>query len=374
MSDRAALPRTLALLDGWTARGAQLGGQLCVLVDGRAVVDTSFGEAAPGRPMARDGLALWLSSSKPLAAILIARAWERGAVELDSRVAELWPAFAAGGKHEITIRHLLTHTAGFRMPRLPWPDAEWNETLAAIAAGRLEPRWRPGRDAGYHMASSWFVLGELIRRLEGRPFEQVVREELLDPLGCRDSWVGMPAELWDRYGERILPMWNTESDPPRRHSWTEQTRLARSNPGANGCGPIRELAKVWEMLRRGGELGGVRILARTTTEALLARHRVGQLDRTFRLPLDWGLGVIPNSARSGEQAGDLPYHYGRHASIRAVGHSGARSSTAFCDPEHALTVALWLNGTPDEATHRARTNEVLAALYEELDLARPTPP
>src|SRR5437764_612830 len=70
---------------------------------------------------------------------------------------------------------------------------------ARIAASRPEPHWVPGEKAGYHLASSWFLLGEVVRRLDGRPFERYVREEIFAPAGMADSWVGLPVDRYRAY-------------------------------------------------------------------------------------------------------------------------------------------------------------------------------
>ena len=125
------------------------------------------------------------------------------------------------------------------------------------------------------------------------------------------------------------------------------------------------------MLLAGGELDGRRLLRRETVEALAARHRVGMVDATFRARLDWGLGVIVNSAHYGEP--QMPYGYGPFAGPRTFGHSGARSSTAFADPDAGLVVALAVNGMPSDEAHRRRFERLTAALYRDLGLDRPAP-
>jgi hypothetical protein len=99
------------------------------------------------------------------------------------------------------------------------------------------------------------------------------------------------------------------------------------------------------MLLAKGSLDGAQILRPQTVEALVARHRVGLLDKTFDHIIDWGLGFIINSNQYGIDT--LPYGYGPHASQRTFGHSGSQSSCAFADPENELVVA-W------RATHAGR--------------------
>jgi CubicO group peptidase (beta-lactamase class C family) len=216
------------------------------------------------------------------------------------------------------------------------------------------------------------VLGEVIRRLDGRPFGRYVREEVFEPLGLHDSWVGMPREryLFYKATGRIAALWMSEgSEGPemKDHGWDSEARCVRPNPGGNGYGPVRELGRFYEMLLARGTGNGNRILSPQAVEAMTARHRTGMMDLTFKHVLDWGLGFIVNSAWYGAET--VPYGYGRHASPRTFGHSGYRSSVGFADPEWGLAVALAFNGTPSNERHEVRVRSVLDAIYEDLGLA-----
>lgn len=362
------LPRTLAALEEGRRSGLHLGAQLYVSLRGEAIADAAMGENRPGVPLTPDHLMLWLSSTKPTLAVALAELWEQERLDLDDPVARFIPEFAAEGKGGITLRHLLTHTAGIRRLEVGWPDRSWDEIIALLCAMRPEPRWVPGRKAGYHTASSWFVLGEVVRRIDGRPYERYVREEVFEPLEMFDSWVGMPPERYRQYRDagRIGAMWDTTASPPQPHGWDSEERCTRCHPGGNGYGPMRELGRFYEMLLAHGSLGGRRLLSPQTVEALTARHRAGLRDQTFQHVLDWGLGFILNSVQYG--ADTVPYGYGHHASPRAFGHSGYRSSAAFADPEHGLAVALVCNGTPSNEAHEHRVRVVLDAVYEDLEL------
>jgi CubicO group peptidase (beta-lactamase class C family) len=365
----AALPRTAAELERGIAAGLQLGGQLFVARGGATVADAGFGQARrDGEPMRRDHRMLWLSSTKPIAAAAILQLWERGDLGLDDPVARHLPEFGQGGKEGVTVRHLLTHTAGIRMLETGWPEASWEETIALVCARPLEPRWTPGRKAGYHLASSWFVLGELVRRLDGRPFDRYAREAIFEPLGMSGCRIGMTRETYEAERERIAPMYVAAGDQLAESDLTAAEKLIPPSPGGNGVGPLRELARFYLALLGGGTLGGARLLGGPAAEAMTARHRVGLVDQTFRARLDWGLGVILDSKHYGEP--EVPYGYGPHAGPRTFGHSGARSSTAFADPDAGLVVALAVNGMPAEETvHRQRFERLTAAIYEDLGLA-----
>ncbi len=360
------LPRTQEGIESGIGEGLHLGAQIYVSLRGETVADAALGENRPGEPLTRDHLMLWLSSTKPIPAVAVAQLWERGLLELDDPVARHVPEFAANGKEGITLRHLLTHTAGIRMLDIGWPQRTWEEIVAKICAMKPEPRWVPGEKAGYHQASSWFILGEVVQRLSGRPFSAYVREEIFEPLGMSDSWIGMPRERYLSYKERgrIGSMWKTEGSEPQPHGWDSEERCVHPSPGGNGYGPLRELGRFYEMLLARGTLNGRRVLLPQTVEAVTAVHRAGMMDATFKHMLDWGLGFIINSARYGAET--VPYGYGHHASPRTFGHSGYRSSVTFGDPERGLAVALVFNGTPSNERHELRVRSVLDAAYEDL--------
>jgi CubicO group peptidase (beta-lactamase class C family) len=377
-----ALPETEAVLRRGIEEGLHPGAQVYVSQRNRGRSELALGERAPNQPMSIDTLNIWLSPTKPVAAVAIAQLWEAGRLDLDDPVARHVPMFAARGKDGITIRHLLTHTGGFRMLNVGWPKATWDEIINTICSARPEPRWEPGKKAGYHMASSWFMLGEIVRRVSGSSFDRYVREAIFEPLGMRDSWVGMPSERFEAYGDQIGLMHATETPPPRPRAWRTPPHVVGCSPGGNGHGPARDLGRFYEMLLAGGTWGGHQILTAQSVAALTSAHRWGMVDQTFRHELVWGLGFIlkspgdeaPNTASDPQDAGRsvnhaVPYGYGRWASRRVFGHSGAQSSTAFADPEHRLVAVVVANGQPGEARHSERQREVVEAIYRDLGLA-----
>lgn len=361
-----ALPLTCTLITQGIDQGLHPGAQIYVSLAGVPVADDGIGEARYGLPMTSDTIMLWFSSVKPVAAVAIGQLWERGKLDLDDRVSCYIPEFGAGGKDAITLRHLLTHTAGFRFVEARWRPVPWDVVIASICAAPLEPDWMPGRRAGYHVSSAWFILGELIRRVDGRPYERYVREEIFLPLGMADSWVGMPPAQFRAYGSRIGFMHNTAENPETKLDpfWDGEEDCIACRPGGGGRGPIRELGRFYEMLLHRGQYDGVRILQPQTVEALTAHHRVGMLDETLGHTLDWGLGFIRDSRQYGSAI--VPYGYGQHVSPRTFGHGGYQSSTAFADPEYGLVVALVVNGTPGPQQHYQRFDALISAIYTDL--------
>ena len=351
-----------ALVDG-IERGLHPGALVYVSLDGEPVAHLGIGEARAGRPMEPDQMVIWFSMTKPSVAIAVAQQWERGALELDDPVVRHVPEFGAHGKHTITVRHLLTHTAGIRgadaVESSAPGDRYWDEVVAGICAIEPEADWVPGARAGYHLTSGMTVLAEIVRRLDGRRFETYVRDEVFLPLGMDDCWVGMPPDRAEAYGDRLGTMHKTTTGRPiPLRAFDTSAFLRRCIPGGGGRGPARQLGRLYEALLAHGELAGNRVLLPQTVEALTARHRVGLYDETYHVPCDWGLGFAIDA-----------FAMGRHSSPRAFGHGGALSAISFADPEHRLVGVVQVNGMCSNDDHYLRMDAVTSALYEDLGFA-----
>lgn len=338
------------------------GAQLCVMQRGEVRIDEAFGEAREGVPMTRDSLTLWFSAGKPVTAVAVAQLVERGALKWDTRVAELIPEFAMHGKDTVTVRHLLTHTGGLRNADSVDPALNWDGQIARICALPLEPDWVPGQRAGYHVWATWHLLGEIVRRASGQPVDEFVRENVFLPLGMNDAVLALGDSSVINRPSPIAFVYDTSSGEAKsRDDWNSTDGLTRCRPGGSARGPVLELARFYEALRRGGE----NILRPETVAMITSRQRAGMFDETFQFKMDAGLGFILNSNRDGFQ---MPYGYGRHATRDTFGHSGNQSSCAFADPEHELVVAWVCNGLPGERKHQQRQRNINSAIYEDLGL------
>jgi CubicO group peptidase (beta-lactamase class C family) len=348
-----------------------IGCQLFAMIDGQPVIDLALGHArlAPEVAMTTGTLMLWLSAGKPITAIAVAMLVEQGLLALDQPVAAVIPEFAAHGKERITLRHLLTHTAGIRGVDSAYPFANWPETIAKICDMKIERDWIPGQRAGYHTHTTWYLLGELIERVTHTRHDLWIRQYLLEPAGMTDTWLSLTPEQEEVYGSRIGWLYDTSdkaAGPMPTLNLDSPLALSRPRPSASCRGPMHDLARFYEMLRRGGTIDGTRLLREETVRTFTSRQRIGMPDATFRQTIDWGLGFILNSSQYGSA---IPYQFGPLASPDTFGHGGSQSSTGFCDPAHRLVVALHFNGTPGEAPHDRRLRATLKALYEALDLA-----
>ncbi len=364
------LAATLGLLREGIDTGLHRGAQVCVWRGGVAVADMAVGEARPEVAMTPEHVLLWHSAGKPMTAVAVMQLVERGELDLADRVAEVLPEFGRGGKEAVTLQHILIHTGGFRGLTIAAPSGmTQDEAWGTICDLPIEEGWEPGRSAGYHPLTSWFVLGRLIEAVTGERFAAVVRERVLEPLGMGDAWVGMPPEVCSAYEEsgRLATTWNTSHGPPREPRDGTCDTLTAMNPGGGACGRASDLARFYEAMRRGGEIDGARVLQPETVAEMTRPHRVGMMDQTFRYPMPWGLGFI---LQPKQPAGRMPYGYGPRAGRGTFGHGGVQSVAGFCDPEHELSVGLIYTGMPGERRHQERVHAVLGALYQDLGVGR----
>jgi CubicO group peptidase (beta-lactamase class C family) len=335
--------------------------QCYVSLRGEVLLDTAIGESRPGRALRIDDVMLWYSSGKPLTTVAILQLWQRGRLNLDDPVAEFVDGWG-NGKERCTIRHVLTHTGGFPMYGSPDFDTDlsFSESLARIAA--TPATWEPGTAAGYHPVTGWKVLGAIVEAVDGRPIDRYLHDEVLEPLGCESSSLGVPLDAQAALGERLVPVaWKGHRFPkveddgglrmvPYRidELHNQPWHIAKVEPGAAMRGPARELGRVYESLL------GYRpaILEPRTVEVMGAVHRHDLRDVVFGFAAPWGLGVTV----------DLSGGSGR----RAFGHGGMASSRGLADPDIGLVMVVVCNGLPNPLAAERRLVEITDAVYTAL--------
>ncbi len=335
--------------------------QCYVSLGAEVLLDAAVGESRPGRPLRTDDVMLWYSAGKPLTTVAILQLWERGRLGLDDPVAGYIDGWG-NGKERCTLRHVLVHTGGFPMYGSPDFDTDLPsaEVLARIAA--TPAAWEPGTKAGYHPVTGWKVLGAVVEAVDGRPIETYLHDEILVPLGCTSSSLGVPVEVQESLGERLVPVaWKGHRFPvveddgglrmvPYRidEIHNQPWHVAKVEPGASMRGPARQLGRFYESL-----LGhGPRILEPATVELMGAVHRHDLRDAVFGFAAPWGLGVSV----------DLSGGAGR----RAFGHGGMASSRGFADPDCGLVAVVVCNGLPNPIAAEQRLIELTDTIYSTL--------
>jgi len=336
------------------------GAAVAVYHRGELVVDAWTGARnAAGAPWQSDTMAMSFSTTKGVVATTLHRLADRGLVRYDEPVATYWPEFAAGGKEHVTVRHLLTHSAGLHHLRGVISDAyemlDWDLVCTRLAAETS--RYEPGSRHGYHGITYGFLVGEVIRRVTGLSVHDAVDAEVVQPLGLDGMVIGAPPHERDRIAELIVRFGDAEraerfARRAERIAWLRPTvetfmvpgsdRLFASRdvldseiPAINGCFTARSLARMYAALAGGGVLDGIRYLS-TETLRQATQVQSTQRDIVVGFPMRWRLG----------------YHVA--ATTRGVipngfGHFGFGGSGAWADPDNDLAVAFVCNrvaGTP----------------------------
>jgi CubicO group peptidase (beta-lactamase class C family) len=350
------------------------GAALCVYHRGEKVVDCWGGTRdSAGNAWEEDTLSLSYSTSKGIVSTLMHMCVDRGLIDYDDPVREYWPEFAHGGKSEITLRHLMCHEAGLYQIRRMVDHArrmlDWEYMVEAL--GDATPCHAPGRAHGYHGLTYGWLIGELIQRVTGKPFTELLESEIARPLALDGLYIGLPREQMHRRAELISSgITNAEGTTmTAARRWVrginrvlrlvgqpidlmaladalmpegiEQVDFNAEEfvsvpiPAANGTFTARSLARLYAALANDGELDGVRLLGRDTIWRATEVQSRG-IGRVIPVPMHWRLG----------------YH--RVATLgpavpNGFGHFGFGGSGAFADPDRELAVALTLNsgvGTP----------------------------
>ena len=321
------------------ARGAPA--QLCVIRDGRVVLDRAY-RCEP------DALFWIFSAGKPYTAMLVHLLAERGELSLDDPVARWWPEFAQHGKGGITVRHVLQHRAGLPTAGSFLGDAlaiaDWDRSVRRIE--QAHPRWPAGEVPAYEILTFGFILGELVRRVTGVPVAELLRTEILEPLGVHDTYLGLPDAAWPRHVP--LRIRGPQGLPAQVVLNRQRTRRAVI-PSAGISTTARDLGAFYDMLLNdgrvrlavsAGEPTGTVILQPETVAAARVATSHDEVDRFAGFAMRWSQGF--QLGGDGNPA-DLRGSLGRLNLPRAFGHNGSSCCIGWADPDSGTAFAYVTN-------------------------------
>lgn len=390
----------------------EAGGSVAVVRDGEYLVDLwgGWADESRTRPWEDDTIVNVWSTTKGLVSSCAHILIDRGELELDKPVADYWPEFAQAGKERITVRQLLSHRAGLMAWEDPIPPEDmfnWEKLCAALAA--TEPFWEPGTASGYHARTFGHLVGELVRRVDGRSIGRFLREEVADPLNA-EIFIGVPAELENRVAdlcevpgsEWAVPstLADAEGDAETAASdseasaseqdmtiklaaesvsssefeFTERMIRALSGPeislstvnssewrrgafpSSNGHANARGIAAVYGAIASGGAFGDVRLFSPAATERMRDAQPTARdiVIGAVAGETTWGMGFMVNT----------PPAYGPNP--RAFHHGGIGGSLGFCDPEAGFGFGYAMNAMGSPLEDR-RAASLLYAVYKALD-------
>ena len=357
-------------------RFGELGASVCVTYEGETVVDLWAGDRdTDGNPWLEDTIAVVNSCTKGAVALACHLLADRGLLDLDAPVAEVWPEFAHGAKAAVTTRMMLNHTTGVAAFRDELPEGsafDWDYMCDRVAAE--EPWWSPGTRNGYHLMSFGWVAGELVRRASGLSLGTFFRKEVAEPAES-DFWIGLPATEH----HRVSPLMPFKPGPKEEFSaFTRafiadsdglQARAWRNRGGAKGDSP-----EVWSAeLGGGGGITNARGLAKiyqacavgdfVSPQQFERMRRVSvasERDAMLLLPTRFSEGFMLRMDNRRSFGGDTD-----SVNIRegAFGHVGAGGSIGFADPNIGLSMGYVMNQMGKSVLLDARGEGLVDAAY-----------
>jgi CubicO group peptidase (beta-lactamase class C family) len=367
------------------ARRGEVGASVCVLVDGRPVVDLWGGLAdrRAGTPWQRDTLVVVWSCTKGAVALCVHLLVARGLLDLDAPVSLYWPEFAQAGKGDVTLRLVLSHQAGLPAIRQPLPPGalyDW-ETMTAVIAAEA-PFWEPGTRQGYHAVTIGHILGEVVRCVTGKDIGAFFRDEVAGPLGL-DFHIGLPAEAEPRVALTLRP----DPIPPGEVHWrflarvneapeSIQALIVRNTgrragdtdsreahaallPSQGGISNARGLAGLYAPLA----LGGAGLVDADTLAALSSVHSATACDEVLLVGMRFGLGFLKSADN---RAGPPDARDSVILAESAFGHAGLGGSLGFADPGHRLAFGYAMNKQGGGVLLNERGQALVDAVYRAL--------
>ncbi|MFZ5670248.1 MAG: serine hydrolase domain-containing protein [Pseudomonadota bacterium] len=365
-------PRFTAVRDAFAANfeaGGELGARFAFTVEGEVVVDlwAGWADRKLTRPFDARTLTLVFSTTKAVAATMIARLVEQGRLRYDQPVADVWPAFAAEGKGAITVEQVLSHQAGLPGFVEPIDPTLWYDppAIAAMLAAKA-PMWAPGSASGYHALTVGYLVGEIFRRVDGRPLGAALRGDIAGPAGL-DLWIGLPDSEHGRASDLkpppALPQFGEATDPrkaaflspwagPSGRSGADWRRI--EVPSANGHATAEALARFMAALATDGDLGGVHLLSPAMVREM-ARERIRGRDLVLPFDMSWAAGPMRNAPNL--FFGPTP---------TTIGHAGWGGSCAFADFERRVSGAYVMNRQDVHLIGDPRSRRLIDAAYSGL--------
>jgi len=295
------------VFEGHLDSGQDVGASFCATKNGETVVDLwgGFADSTRTRPWVKDTIVNVYSTTKTMTALTALLLADRGQLDFDAPVARYWPEFAANGKERIKVSHLMSHSAGLSgwKEKISKDDLyDWEKATSLLAA--QAPFWEPGTAPGYHAMTQGYLVGEVIRRIDGRTVGTVFREEIAEPLGA-DFHIGLPASEDSRVAELIPPVaGDAVGDQP---NMSELVRNMSMNPGidvaetktrawrgaeipaAGGTGNARSIAEIHAILANGGVAKGKRFMSEAGCRKALELQIEGT-DKIMNVPARFGMG------------------------------------------------------------------------------------
>jgi len=351
-----------------------VGASIAVVKDGELVVDLWGGhlDRAGKTPWERDTIINVFSTTKTMSCLALLVLISRGLVDADAPVQNYWPEFGQNGKQGVLVRHLLSHTAGVpawdqRLDSTALYD--WDKVTSLLAT--QAPWWTPGTKSGYHAISQGNLVGEVVRRVDGRSVGKFFADEIAGPTGA-DFHIGLGAEHDSRVAP-VIPVPPIEfgggggKEPDRNsipyragnprliaeQSWEIPWRRAEI-PAAGGHGNARGVALAQAAVSHGGSLRGVNLLSSKTIDRIFDVQAAGR-DLVMGIGVTFGVGYGLSSPRNPISPNPRVCYWG-----------GWGGSLVVNDVDAGFTYAYVMNRMGEGTVGDDRAHAVLRAIYTAL--------
>jgi CubicO group peptidase (beta-lactamase class C family) len=350
--------------------GDELGASIAVDLDGETVVDLWGGYRDEERttPWTEDTIVNGWSTTKTVLALAALMLVERGELDVYAPVADYWPEFAAKGKKNIEVRHLLSHTSGVSGWDPPFSIRDmydWEASTERLAGQR--PWWEPGTASGYHANNQGHLVGEVIRRITNKTFRQFVADEIARPLGA-DYQIGARESDWDRIAPVVppppmeidfasldpaSPLYRTFTGPVASAGAANSPEWRRADMGAlNGHTNARGLLQVMRTVTLGGS-GPVKLSDKTVD--LVFQEQSDGVDLVLMVPFRFGIGYCLGSPL-------IPYV----PEGRTFYWGGWGGSMIIMDLDRRLTISYLMNRMAPGILGSDRAESYVRAVYSAL--------
>ena len=343
----------------------EVGSSFAVYKDGNPIIDIwgGFSDKDKINTWQQNTLATVWSTTKGVAAITIAYAFEKGMLDYEEKVSKYWPEFGCNGKEDITVGMLLSHQAGICGSNTNEVSDYYDQKTMASELAQMTPIWEPGTASGYHSMTYGWLTSELIIRITGKTLGNYFRDEIGNPNEI-DFYIGLPEAEEDRVAEMIpFPKENNESsNHPNdaqiasgrgpnllKHQNTREWRAAEI-PSANGQGCASAIAKLYSLVVTDQE--SIKILNNTTIKTM-TEERITNRDLVLDVVTRWGSGFIMNMHK---------VIYGPQET--SFGHSGWGGSCGFGDPVNKIGISYVMNNMKNNFAADGRSLELINKTYE----------
>ncbi len=359
--DTDAIARLVARAQRDIDEGLLPSAQIALALDGEVILDETLGDATP------ESRFCVFSATKPFVAGACWLLIQDGLLDVSKRVVDYIPEFGTNGKDVVTVEQVMLHQSGF--PAAPLGPPKWATTEGRLEAfGKWRLQWEPGTKFEYHPTSAHWVLAELIDRLSGADYRDVIADRITTPIGLprvlgitEPISVRMPHsvggvatadELEEIFGVRELPATEVTTDVVSYLGTPEA--MAVGLPGGGGVMRARDLVVYYqELLHNGHGIWDATILddVRTNVRSRLPDAMTG-------VPAARTLGLVT----AGDDGLATMRGFGKNNSPGTFGHNGAFGQVAWADPETGLSFAYVTDGLDEHVIRQGKRGVALSSL------------